>query len=130
MRPFPLPTLFVPLLLLAAAHSVSLIYSHRAGELLTVSDRLYLFVPALAALASWQAVRGARDRRLAVWAAACLAFLAGAEVILVAAYDLRDLRAPITASGTRCTTRTTWGWWRSCWAPPAPDRARHPVSGA
>ncbi|GGN36037.1 GGDEF domain-containing protein [Deinococcus daejeonensis] len=94
MRPFPLPTLFVPLLLLAAAHSVSLIYSHRAGELLTVSDGLYLFVPALAALASWQAVRGARDRRLAVWAAACLTFLAGAEIILVAAYDLRDLRAP------------------------------------
>lgn len=94
MRPFPLPTLFVPLLLLAAAHSVSLIFSHRAGDILTVSDRLYLIVPALAALASWQAVRGARDRRLAVWAAVCLTFLAGAEVILVAAYDLQDLRAP------------------------------------
>lgn len=94
MTRFPLPTLFLPLLLLAVVHSVSLIFSHRAGELLPISDQLYLLVPAVAALASWQAVRGARDRRMALWAAGCLTLLAGAEVYMVAVYDLRDLRAP------------------------------------
>ncbi|GGR78199.1 GGDEF domain-containing protein [Deinococcus sedimenti] len=94
MTRLPLPPLFLPLLLVATAHSVSLIFSHRAGELLTISDQLYLLVPALAALASWQVVPAARQRRLAVWAATCLSLLAGAEVYLVAVYDLRDLRAP------------------------------------
>ncbi|GGL04450.1 GGDEF domain-containing protein [Deinococcus radiotolerans] len=89
-----LPPLLILLLLTAAAHTLSLLFSVRAGEILPVSDQLYLLVPAVAALACWQAVRGARDRRLAVWAATCLTLLAAAEVYVVAAFDLRHVRAP------------------------------------